>query len=163
MINARQIEYLREIVGKENILTTKEDMTTYAYDALSAESHAPDAVILPVNAEQIAAILKFASDDHIPVTPRGGGTNVSGGSIPIKGGIVLCTTRMNRILEINKANLVATVEPGVILLDFQNALAREKLFFPPSPFQQNGWTRRSKRSDIWCEKRSPVGLFPNEF
>ena len=78
-------------------------------------------------------ILKIANREKIPVTPRGGGTNVSGGSIPIQGGIVLCTTKMNRILKIDKENLTATVEPGVVLQDLTIQLAKEGLFFPPDP------------------------------
>jgi glycolate oxidase len=100
----------------------------------------PDVVVLASDAGQISEILKFANKNDIPVTPRGGGTNVSGGSIPIKGGIVLCTTRMNRIIEINRTNLNATVEPGVVLRDFQNALAEEGMFFPPDPQSFAGCT-----------------------
>jgi glycolate oxidase len=140
MIDSGQVERLRKIIGQDNMLTSKEDMVAYSYDALSLESHAPDAVVLPVSAVQISEILKFANEKGIPVTPRGGGTNVSGGSIPIRGGIVLCTTRMDRIIEINRANLHAIVEPGVILQDFQKALAREGLFFPPDPQSAAGCT-----------------------
>jgi glycolate oxidase len=67
------------------------------------------------------------------VTPRGSGTNISGGSVPVRGGIVLCTTKMKRVLDINKANLTATVEPDVVLQDFNNLLAKENLFYPPDP------------------------------
>jgi len=140
MIDSRQIEQLRKIVGKENVLASKEDMIAYSYDAMNLWSHKPDVVVLPVDAAQISEVLKFANENGIPVTPRGGGTNVSGGSIPIKGGIVLVTTRMDRIIEINKNNLNATVEPGVILQDFNNALAREGLFFPPDPQSAAGCT-----------------------
>jgi glycolate oxidase len=140
MIKAKHIDRMRQIVGKDNVLTSKEELTAYSYDATYLWSHMPDVVVLPVNAEQISGILKLANQNGIPVTPRGGGTNVSGGSIPIKGGIVLCTTRMNRIIEINKANLNATVEPGVILQDFNVALAREGLFFPPDPQSSLGCT-----------------------
>jgi glycolate oxidase len=93
----------------------------------------PDVVVLPTTAEQVSQILKLANQKRIPVTTRGGGTNVSGGSIPIKGGIVLCTTRINKILDISKANLTATVEAGVVLQDFNMALAKEGLFYPPDP------------------------------
>ena len=123
MIETNHIEELRQIVGKDNILTSKEDMVAYSYDATALWSNTPDVVVLPENAAQISQVLKLADDNRIPVTPRGSGTNVSGGSIPIKGGIVLCTTRMTRILEINPTNLNATVEPGVILQDFNAALA----------------------------------------
>jgi glycolate oxidase len=140
MIDAGQIEQLRKIVGKGNILTSPEDLISYSYDAMNLWSHKPDCVVLPADAAGISAVLKFANENKIPVTPRGGGTNVSGGSIPIKGGIVLVTTRINRIVEINKNNLNATVEPGVILQDFNNALAKEGLFFPPDPQSAAGCT-----------------------
>ncbi len=115
------------------MLTVKEDLATYAYDGTTTWSHAPDVVVLPANVDQISAILKLANENRIPVTPRGSGTNISGGSIPARGGIVLCTVKMNRILDINKANLTATVEPGVVLQDFNTELAKENLFYPPDP------------------------------
>jgi len=140
MIDARLVEKLRRIAGKENVLTSLEEMVAYSYDGTNMWSHRPDVVVLPQSAEQISEILKLASENNIPVTPRGGGTNVSGGSVPIRGGIVLGTTRMDRILDINKTNLNATVEPGVILQDFQSALAKEGLFFPPDPQSFAGCT-----------------------
>jgi glycolate oxidase len=140
MIDIKHINRLRKIVGKENVLTSKEDMVAYSYDGTQAWSHQPDVVVFPSNVKEISEILIFANENSIPVTPRGGGTNVSGGSIPIKGGIVLCTTKMNRIIDINKTNLNATVEPGVILQDFQDALAKEGLFFPPDPQSFAGCT-----------------------
>lgn len=127
------ISQLQKIAGKEGVLTSKEDLTAYSYDSTTIWWHMPDVVVLPTTTEQISCILKLANDNLIPVTPRGGGTNASGGSIPIKGGIVLCLTRMNRILEINKGNLTATVEAGVVLQDFNLALAKESLFYPPDP------------------------------
>ena len=139
MITKNDVDQLRNITGKENVLTTVEEMVAYSYDATNW-SHMPEAVVFPTDAEQISGILKFANENEIPVTPRGGGTNVSGGSIPIKGGIVLCTTRMNKILDINKNNLNATVEPGVVLQDFQSALAIEGMFFPPDPQSFAGCT-----------------------
>ncbi len=140
MIDAGQIEQLRKIAGKENVFTSPEDLISYSYDAMNLWSHKPDCVVLPIDVSAISAVLKFANENRIPVTPRGGGTNVSGGSIPIKGGIVLVTTRLNKIIEINKNNLNATVEPGVILQDFNTALAKEGLFFPPDPQSAAGCT-----------------------
>lgn len=140
MFNSKHIDRLRRIVGKENVLSTQEELLAYSYDATNMWQHLPDVVVLPSDAIQISDILKLANENLIPVTPRGGGTNVSGGSIPIKGGIVLCSTRMDRIIDINKTNLNATVEPGVILQDFQEALAKEGLFFPPDPQSFSGCT-----------------------
>ncbi len=140
MIDSGFIEKLRRIVGRNNVLTSPEEMVAYSYDGTNMWSHRPDVVVLPSRADQISEILKLANANAIPVTPRGGGTNVSGGSIPIRGGIVLCTTRMNRIIDINKTNLNAAVEPGVVLQDFQAALAQEGLFFPPDPQSFAGCT-----------------------
>jgi glycolate oxidase len=133
MIKQEHLDSLFQIVGKNNLLTSKEDLAAYSYDASVSWMHLPDVVALPENSKQVSGILKFANESKMPVTPRGGGTNMSGGSIPIKGGIVLSTARMNRIVEINKTNLNAIVEPGVILEDFNKALAKEGLFFPPDP------------------------------
>ncbi|MCK4369386.1 MAG: FAD-binding protein [Dehalococcoidales bacterium] len=133
MLEKKLISQLRKIVGKDAVLTSKEDLTTYSYDGTTTWAHLPDVVVLPLTTEQVSQILKLADENKIPVTPRGAGTNVSGGSIPIKGGIVLCTTKMNKILDINKTNLTATVEPGVVLQDFNIALAKQGLFYPPDP------------------------------
>jgi glycolate oxidase len=133
MIDKKVITELRKTVGEDSVLTSKEDLNAYSYDGTTTWAHLPDVVVLPTTAEQVSHILKLANDNKVPVTPRGAGTNVSGGSIPIKGGIVLCTTRMNKILDINKTNLTATVEPGVVLQDFNLALAKQGLFYPPDP------------------------------
>lgn len=133
MLKEEIIRQLEEIVGKGSILTKKEDLATYAYDGTTTWAHPPDVVVMPTTTAQVSQILKLANENLIPVTPRGSGTNISGGSVPVRGGIVICTTRMNRVLEINKANLTATVEPGVVLQDFNNLLAKENLFYPPDP------------------------------
>jgi glycolate oxidase len=133
MLNPGILRRLEEIVGRNSLLTTKEDLATYSYDGTTTWSNAPEAVVLPATAGQISEILKLANQHLVPVTPRGSGTNISGGSVPIKGGIVVCTAKMNRILDVNKANLTATVEPGVVLQDLNLLLARENLFYPPDP------------------------------
>jgi glycolate oxidase len=133
MLKPGIISQLETIVGKESILIAKEDLATYSYDGTTTWAHAPDVVVLPATTAQISEIMKLANENRIPVTPRGAGTNISGGSIPIQGGIVLCTTKMNRVLDINKANLTAMVEPGVVLQDFNILLAKENLFYPPDP------------------------------
>lgn len=140
MIKESLIGELERIVGKENVLTAREALRAYSYDGTTSWIHEPDVVVFPTSAEQISAIMKIANTEKIPVTPRGGGTNVSGGSVPIQGGIVLCTTRMNHILRIDKENLSCTVEPGVVLLDLMNRLAKEGLFFPPDPQSFRGAT-----------------------
>ena len=133
MIKESIIGEFGKIVGKENMLTAKEALRAYSYDGTTSWIHEPDVVLFPKSAQEISAIMKIANAEKIPVTPRGGGTNVSGGSVPIQGGVVLCTTKMNHILKVDKENLSATVEPGVVLLDLNNRLAKEGLFFPPDP------------------------------
>ncbi len=132
-MDANIIAGLQQIVGKEAVLTAREDLNGYSYDGTTVWSHMPDVVVLPTTTEQVSRIMKLASETKTPVTPRGAGTNVSGGSIPVKGGIVLATVRMNKILEINKTNFTVTVQPGVVLQDMNMALAKDGLFYPPDP------------------------------
>jgi glycolate oxidase len=140
MLNSSQIDTLKQIVGDKNVLLTREDLLAYSYDATTIWAHMPDVVVLPQTAQQVSRILVLANENGIPVTARGGGTNVSGGSIPIKGGIVLGTTKMNRIISISKDTLVAEAEPGVVMQDFNLALAKEGLFYPPDPQSAQGCT-----------------------
>jgi len=133
MLKESVVAELQKIVGKENALTSKEALKAYSYDGTTSWIHEPDIVLFPTITQEISAIMKIANAEKIPVTPRGGGTNVSGGSVPIEGGIVMCFTKMNKIVKIDKENLTATVEPGVVLMDLNMALAREGLFFPPDP------------------------------
>jgi glycolate oxidase len=133
MIPRKIVKDLIKIVGKADVLTEKEDLVAYSYDGTTSWVSEPDVVVFPTSAQEISKILKLANKERIAVTPRGAGTNVSGGSIPIQGGIVLCCTKMNTILGIDKENLTAMVEPGVVLMDLNTALAKEDLFFPPDP------------------------------
>jgi len=133
MIKESIVTEFQKIVGKENALTSPEALKAYSYDGTTSWIHEPDIVLFPTSTQEISAIMKIANAEKIPVTPRGGGTNVSGGSVPIEGGIVVCFTKMNKILKIDKENLTATVEPGVVLMDLNMALGREGLFFPPDP------------------------------
>ncbi|MBN2401477.1 MAG: FAD-binding protein [Spirochaetes bacterium] len=133
MLKKSIINELKYIVGETNVLTTPEALKAYSYDGTTDWQHEPDVVVFPMTTEDVSQIMKLANKEKIPVTPRGGGTNVSGGSIPILGGIVLAMTKMNRIVKIDKENLSATVEPGVVLQDLTIALAKDGLFFPPDP------------------------------
>jgi len=123
---------LRGIVGEKNYLDTPEDLMNYSYDGYVPESK-PDAVLFPVSTQQVSDIMKVAYREEIPVTPRGAGTNICGGSVPMRGGIVLAFTRMNRILEINKEDRLAVVEPGVINAELQAEVEARGLFYPPDP------------------------------
>ena len=107
-------------------------LAKYAGDKWFA-SHQPDAVALPRSTESVAAILRFANQHRIPVTPRGAGHGYVGGCVPVRGGIVLSTERMDKILEINRRDFVAVVQPGVNTKKFQEAVERRGLFYPPDP------------------------------
>jgi glycolate oxidase len=126
------IKEIAGIVGPAQVLTSREDCWTYAYDATD-RAHMPDAVVFPGSAAEISQILRLANEYRVPVTPRGAGTGRSGGAVPVKGGVVLVLTRLNRILEINRADLVAVVEPGVILGRLKSAVEAEGLYYPPDP------------------------------
>ena len=93
----------------------------------------PEAVVLAESTEDVSRVLAYCSRRGIPVTPRGAGTGLCGGCVPIAGGIVLSTERMKKVLEVDTANMTATVEPGVLLMEFPKALEGTGLFYPPDP------------------------------
>jgi glycolate oxidase len=132
MLEPRIIKALQETVGADNVSTEKADLICYSYDA-TQQQYLPDAVVHPQTAAQISAILKLANLERFPVFPRGAGSGFTGGSLPTRGGIVLTTERMDRILEIDQENLVAVVEPGVVTEQFQQAVEKVGLFYPPDP------------------------------
>ncbi|WP_432822821.1 FAD-binding oxidoreductase [Trichloromonas sp.] len=132
MTEPRIIEALKEIVGKEHVSTEKADLICYSYDA-TQQKFLPDVVVHPTTTEQISRIMRLANAEKIPVFPRGAGSGFSGGSLPTKGGIVLTTEQMDRILEIDEENLVAVVQPGVVTEQFQQAVEKVGLFYPPDP------------------------------
>ncbi|MBU1487325.1 FAD-binding protein [bacterium] len=123
---------LKKIVGKNRLLTSKDDLLLFGSDETRIV-HLPDCVVFPETTEEVSSILRLANLEKIPVVPRGGGSGLSGGALPVKGGILLVLTRMDRILEIDQENMTATVEPGVILLDLKKAVEKFGLFYPPDP------------------------------
>ncbi len=132
MPDLHYVDELRSIVGADNITTEKQELLCYSYDATQME-FLPVAVVHPANAEEVAAILKLANREKFPVFPRGAGSGFSGGALPKAGGIVLVTTRLNRILRIDTENLIAEVEPGVVTEQFQQEVEKLGLFYPPDP------------------------------
>ena len=124
---------LTEIVGDKNVLAGDERENYSRDEAPKSKSVLPEVVIKPEDTASVAKILKLANEEKIPVTPRGGGTGLSGGAVPIYGGIVLSLERMNRILEIDEDNFVATVEPGVTLADLYQAVEGHGLYYPLYP------------------------------
>ena len=124
---------LRDIVGAENVLTSREDLIPYAFDGTATMKEMPGSVVFAVSTEQISAVLKLANDTETPVVTRGSGTGLSGGSVPAADCIVLCTVKMGAILEVDAANLTMTVEPGVTTIQIAEAAEKAGLFYPPDP------------------------------
>ena len=126
---------LERIVGKAGVLSAPGELAVYGYDG-GIEHAQPDVVVLPNSTEQVVAVMKLAAQAAVPVVPRGAGTGLSGGSIPLAGGIIVGTSRMRRILEINAEDRYAVCEPGVINLDISGAAAQYALCYAPDPSSQ---------------------------
>ncbi len=134
MVSPSLIKDLQFIVGQDYCLTTPEDRYVYSRDTFGYDQ--AEVILLPKNTSEIASIVKIANESKIPVTTRGAGTGATGACVPREGGIVLALTRMNNILEISHGDRVGIVEPGVVSLDFQEAVEDEDLFYPPDPGSQ---------------------------
>ena len=132
-LDQSNLNKLRDIVGAENVLTSREDLIPYAFDGTAAMKEMPGSVVFAVSTEQISAVLKLANDTETPVVTRGSGTGLSGGSVPAADCIVLCTVKMGAILEVDAANLPMTVEPGVTTIQIAEAAEKAGLFYPPDP------------------------------
>lgn len=124
---------LRRIVGGENVLTKKEDLIPYSFDGTAAMQQMPGCVLFVQSTEQISEILKLANKTKTAIVTRGSGTGLSGGSLPSTDCVVMCTVRMNRILEVDRANLTMMVEPGVTTVEVFDEAAKVGLFYPPDP------------------------------
>lgn len=129
------IKKLKEIVDPNYVLTSEMDLALYSYDA-SLEKSKPDVVVLPDSTEEVSKIMALAYKEKIPILGRGSGTNLTGGTIPVEGGIVIHFSRMNRILKLDYENLTATVEPGIITLDLQNRVLKDGFIYQPDPSSQ---------------------------
>ena len=127
------IEKLRNVGGAENVLTSKEDLIPYAFDGTAAMKEMPGCVVFAVSTDEVSAVLKLANDSGTPVVTRGSGTGLSGGSVPSGDCIVLCTVKMEKILEVDSANLTMTAEPGVTTIQIAEAAEKAGLFYPPDP------------------------------
>ena len=129
------IEELRKIVGKGNVITDGEKLETYSHDETEARvyGHNPDVAVLPCSTEEVAAIVKLANRELIPITPRGAGSGLSGGAIPEFGGIVISLEKMNRLIELDRENMAAVVEAGMVTNDFAKAVEEQGLFFAGYP------------------------------
>ncbi|MEA3431636.1 MAG: FAD-binding oxidoreductase, partial [candidate division WOR-3 bacterium] len=136
-IDKEIIKKLGRVVG-ERLICDPKKMYDYMGDEFADPSlkKTPEVVVQPKNTKEIADVLKLANEENIPVTPRGGGTGLCGGCVPLYGGIVLSLEKMNRVLEIDRNNMLAVVEAGVTLSDFYAEVEKAGLFFPPHPGEE---------------------------
>ncbi len=132
-ITSADIEFFKTVVGNDNVLTDKNALYDYARDETENLMFYPEIVVFPSSTDEVSQILKYCNQHLIPITTRGAGTSLSGGALPVCGGLVLSTRKLNRILKIDANNFQAIVEPGVINYDLQKALEPYQLFYPPDP------------------------------
>lgn len=126
------VQQIIEIVGEDNVLTNLEERICYSYDG-TFQRGIPELVVFPANTQEVAEIVKLANKEKFPVFPRGAGTGLSGGSIPMSSGVALVLTRMNKIKEINSEDMLAVLEPGVITGHFNQEVEKLGLYYPPDP------------------------------
>jgi len=133
MLSPEIIGQLQRVVGTAHVLTQREDLIPYSFDGTAALRQMPAAVVFVQSATEVSQILQQANAAGFPVVTRGSGTGLSGGSLPVEKGIVLCTVKMNKILELDRANLTLLVEPGATCLQVAEAAGAAGLFYPPDP------------------------------
>ncbi len=133
MIQKSILDALQKIVGPRHLLVQKEDMLTYSYDAAVLDPVMPAAAVMPEKTDQLGEIIALCRKYRIPLTVRGSGTNLSGGTIPEASGIVVLTGRLNKIIEINAEDMYTVVEPGVVTAILAAEVEKQGLFYPPDP------------------------------
>src|SRR3954462_7703256 len=134
------IDRLRRVVGPENVLAARSDLLVYECDGFTIEKNSPDVVVFPRTTEDVAEIVKICNAAGVPFLPRGAGTSLSGGCLPIGGGVMIVLTRMKRIFEINLRDRYAVVEPGVVNVWLTNALKGTGYHYAPDPSSQGACT-----------------------
>lgn len=136
-ITQADIAFLKNILGEERVLAGSQINEDFSHDELTGTRHYPEVLIEILTTEEVSEILKYASANNIPVTPRGQGTGLVGSGVAIHGGIMMCMTKMNKILEMDEENLTLTVEPGVLLMDVISHLDGTGLFYSPEPGEKS--------------------------
>jgi len=136
MLSKAVIREFKRIVGQENVFTDKTDRLTYSYDAAVVEPVLPAVALRPGSGEALSQVVRLCNENRLPLTVRGAGTNLSGGTIPSPGGVVVLTNALDRILEINQEDMFAVVQPGVVTANLAAAVEARGLFYPPDPGSQ---------------------------
>src|SRR5690242_3000088 len=131
---------LRAVVGRDALLTSPSDLLVYECDGFTIEKNRPDVVVFPTATEQVVQIVQLCKELDVPFLPRGAGTSLAGGCLPVGGGVVISLARMKRILEVDYRNRFAVVEPGVVNLSLTNHLKPRGYHFAPDPSSQGACT-----------------------
>ncbi len=131
------LAYIKSIIDNERVYEKGHISSDFSHDELATLVKYPDVLIKVKNAEEISAIMKYAYENSIPVTVRGSGTGLVGGAVPVEGGIMINTSLMNQILELDDKNFTITVEPGVLLMDLAAYVEENDLFYPPDPGEKS--------------------------
>lgn len=132
-VTKEDLSAFQSICGSGNVFTSTDKLVDYGHDETEDLEYLPEVIVLPSGPEEIAALFSYCNSKRIPVTPRGAGTGLSGGALPVYGGLLISMERFNKIIQIDERNLQATVEPGVITQVFQDAVKEKGLFYPPDP------------------------------
>ena len=136
-ITETDIKYFESIFPADRLNVGNNISSDYFHDELSGTENPPEVLIFPKSTEEVSAVMKYAYEHNIPVTARGSGTGLVGASVAVKGGIMLCTAKMNNILELDTENLTVTVEPGVLLMELAEYVENNNLFYPPDPGEKS--------------------------
>jgi glycolate oxidase len=136
MLQPSLIRAFQEAIGAENVFTDSADLITYSYDAAPLEAAVPALALRPTGSEALSTAVRLCNENRLPLTVRGAGTNLSGGTVPQASGVVIVTNGLNRILEINTADMYAVVQPGVVTARLAAAVQAKGLFYPPDPGSQ---------------------------
>lgn len=136
-IDTKGIEYLKSLIPEGRILVGEEISHDFAHDELGGIEVKPDVLIDVLSTEEVSEIMKYAYEKEIPAVARGSGTDLVGAAVALEGGIMICTRRMNRILEVDETNMTVTVQPGVLLMELQGYVEERDLFYPPDPGEKS--------------------------
>jgi glycolate oxidase len=143
------LKAIQLIVGEDAVITNHADLEKYSHDETEDLHYYPEVVAKPKSTKEVSALMQLCNEHLIPVTPRGAGTGLSGGALPVMGGLVIAMERFNHVLGIDEQNLQATVEPGVITEEFMNSVAEKGLLYPVDPASKCfTWFRRAEGSKI---------------
>jgi glycolate oxidase len=136
-VDQRDVDYIGSFIPKERLVSFDEISQDYAHDELGGIEKKPDILVYVLSTEEVSKIMKYAYENNIAVVARGSGTDLVGAAVALQGGIMICTKLMNRIIELDEANLTVTVEPGVLLMELQAYVEERDYFYPPDPGEKS--------------------------